>query len=168
MEGVITIRPATVDDCAVIRELEDELAVYQHIPGEFKPTAQELRRDFEEKLWRGMVAEQEGGRVIGFSMYFFVYSWEGKAAHMEDLFVTAAFRGRGIGTRLWKEVLADALANRCKICNFQVMRFNEASQSYYLKKGAKNMSLGPEGYVDFRMEEAAMRALVSPKQQQLG
>ncbi len=39
-------------------------------------------------------------QVIGFSMYFFVYSWEGKAAHMEDLFVTEAYRGTGIGTKV--------------------------------------------------------------------
>jgi hypothetical protein len=35
-------------------------------------------------------------------MYFFVYSWEGKAAHMEDLFVTEAYRGTGIGTKVMK------------------------------------------------------------------
>jgi diamine N-acetyltransferase len=33
-------------------------------------------------------------------MYFFVYSWEGKATHMEDLYVTEAYRGKGIGTKV--------------------------------------------------------------------
>jgi hypothetical protein len=30
------------------------------------------------------------------------------------------------------------------------MRFNEPSISYYLRKGAINMSEGPKGYIDFR------------------
>jgi hypothetical protein len=34
----------------------------------------------------------------------------------------------------------------------QVMRWNETSMQYYLNKGAINMSLGPEGYIDFRQQ----------------
>ena len=45
-------------------------------------------------------------KLIGFVLFFYTYStWEGKAVFMEDLYVTPTYRGKGIGTNLWKGVV---------------------------------------------------------------
>ena len=41
--------------------------------------------------------------LVGFVLYFFTYStWEGRSIYMEDLYVTPAFRGKGLGKKLWQ------------------------------------------------------------------
>ena len=45
-------------------------------------------------------------KLVGFVLFFYTYStWEGKAVFMEDLYVTPTYRGKGIGTNLWKGVV---------------------------------------------------------------
>ena len=59
------------------------------------------------------MAEVEG-KMVGFVLFFYCYStWEGRAVYMEDLYVQPAHRGMGIGTRLWKALVTEALAKGC-------------------------------------------------------
>ena len=49
------------------------------------------------------VAEASTGSLVGFVLYFYTYStWEGRSVYMEDLYVTPAHRGQGIGKKLWQ------------------------------------------------------------------
>lgn len=34
-----------------------------------------------------------GHTKVGYSMYFYIYSWKGRAVFMEDLYVMPEFRG---------------------------------------------------------------------------
>ena len=44
--------------------------------------------------------------LIGFVLFFYTYStWEGPSVFMEDLYVTPASRGQGLGTKLWQGVV---------------------------------------------------------------
>ncbi len=41
--------------------------------------------------------------LVGYVLYFYTYStWEGPSVYMEDLYVTPASRGKGLGTKLWQ------------------------------------------------------------------
>ena len=50
-------------------------------------------------------SEGGGGRLVGYALYFYIYSWGGPAVYMEDLYVTPTHRGKGTGSKLWKEVV---------------------------------------------------------------
>jgi len=94
------IRAAVKEDCTAMMELINELALYEKAP-------QEVTVSFEHfvesgfgpnPVWWAFVAEQEG-KVIGFALYYIRYStWKGQRLYLEDLLVTEALRGKGIGT----------------------------------------------------------------------
>ena len=87
-----------------------ELADYEKMPDGPKLTEKDLEEDgfgakpFFECLVAYDPAKPE--KLIGFVLFFYTYStWEGKAVFMEDLYVTPTYRGKGIGTNLWKGVV---------------------------------------------------------------
>ena len=138
-----TIRAAVKEDCTAMMELIKELALYEKAP-------QEVTVSFEHfvesgfgpnPVWWAFVAEQEG-KVIGFALYYIRYStWKGQRLYLEDLLVTEALRGKGIGSLLF-----DRLIEECKIKKYsgmvwQVLDWNEPAINFYKKY---NANLDPE------------------------
>ena len=86
------------------------MADYEKMPDGPKLTEKDLEEDgfgakpFFECLVAYDPAKPE--KLVGFVLFFYTYStWEGKAVFMEDLYVTPTYRGKGIGTNLWKGVV---------------------------------------------------------------
>lgn len=55
-------------------------------------------------FYKCFVAESED-HLIGHTLFFHTYNWMGRGVYMEDLYVAPLYRGKGIGTALWKQVL---------------------------------------------------------------
>lgn len=55
-------------------------------------------------FYKCFVAESEG-HLIGYTLFFHTFNWRGRGVYMEDLYVAPSYRGKGIGTALWKQVL---------------------------------------------------------------
>lgn len=138
-----TIRKAVKEDCHAMMELIRELALYEKAP-------QEVTVSFEhfvesgfgaQPVWWAFVAEEEG-KVVGFALYYIRYStWKGQRLYLEDLLVTEALRGKGIGSLLF-----DRLIEECKIKKYsgmvwQVLDWNEPAINFYKKYQA---NLDPE------------------------
>ena len=88
-----------------------ELADYEKMPNGPKLT----EKDLEEHGYNGprpffecLVAfdPSKPDVLIGFVLFFYTYStWDGPSVFMEDLYVTPASRGQGLGTKLWQGVV---------------------------------------------------------------
>ena len=88
-----------------------ELADYEKMPNGPKLT----EKDLEEHGYNGprpffecLVAFEPSKPdvLIGFVLFFYTYStWDGPSVFMEDLYVTPASRGQGLGTKLWQGVV---------------------------------------------------------------
>lgn len=138
-----TIRKAVKEDCHAMMELIKELALYEKAPQEVTVSFQHfVESGFgAQPVWWAFVAEEDG-KVVGFALYYIRYStWKGQRLYLEDLLVTEALRGKGIGSLLF-----DSLIEECKIKKYsgmvwQVLDWNEPAINFYKKYQA---NLDPE------------------------
>ncbi|XP_042885155.1 uncharacterized protein LOC122261528 [Penaeus japonicus] len=139
-EGV-KVKEATFADCTGINQLIRDLAMYEKVPDKPQIDAKALEDDgFGDKVFfKSYVAEAEGN-IIGYTLFFHTYNWEGRGVYMEDLYVSPSFRGIGVGTALWKKVLEACLAEQGNRCDFCVLGWNMPSIEFYKGKGARDMT----------------------------
>src|SRR6266516_1424962 len=115
----ITIRRAVKKDCPRLLELVQELATYERAPDEVTVTLEHfVESGFGEKpVWWAFVATSpsnslskgEGEIIQGFALYYIRYStWKGQAMYLEDILVTEAARGNGLGGKLMNVLIAEA------------------------------------------------------------
>jgi GNAT superfamily N-acetyltransferase len=136
---MLLIRPATLDDAALLRAMIRELAEYEHELDQVTISENDLRRDgFGEKpRFRALIAEWEG-QAAGYALFFEYYStWVGRGLYLEDLFVREKFRGRGIGTALLAHVARIAVEERCCGVHWEVLNWNTKAIEMYRQIGAK-------------------------------
>ena len=134
---MLTIRPATVDDAALLRTLIWELADYEKEPDEVRITANDLARDGfgVTPQFRALIAEWDG-QSAGFALFLGYYStWRGTGLHLEDLFVRPAFRGRGIGTALLAQVAQIARQENRILLRWAVLHWNQPAIEMYKALG---------------------------------
>jgi GNAT superfamily N-acetyltransferase len=131
---MVSLRPATIDDVPLIRELVRELAEYEREPESAVATEEDLRRDgFGPSPYFHAVIAEDDGMPVGFALYFFNYStWQGRPGlYLEDLFVRPAHRGKGIGTALLRHLAGIARERSCSRMVWQVLDWNTPSIRFY-------------------------------------
>lgn len=75
--------------------------------------------------------------VVGMALWHHTYStWAGRALYVEDLIVTAGWRGCGIGRRLLAAAAAAAVATRCARMDWVVYEWNAPAIGFYTRAGA--------------------------------
>ena len=160
------IRPASVADVARIHDLIVELAVYEREPDAVVATAADLQRALFDgadtptgkPALYAHVAEVDGV-VVGMAVWFLNYStWRGThGIYLEDLYVTPAHRGSGIGTALMAELASIAVQRGYQRFEWWVLDWNEPAIGVYRALGAEAMA---EWTVQ-RLSGEALRALAN-------
>lgn len=131
----IIIRRAVKEDCSRILELVKELAVYERAPEEVTVTQAHFEESgFGEKpVWWAFVAEVDG-RIEGFVLYYIRFStWKGQRMYLEDFVVTEKLRGKGIGKRLFDQLIIEAKEKDFNAIVWQVLEWNEPAINFYKK-----------------------------------
>ncbi|MCW8981500.1 MULTISPECIES: GNAT family N-acetyltransferase [Altibacter] len=134
----ITIRNAKKADMSKVRELIVELAVFEKEPDAVDVTVADLEKaGFEaEPLFRCFVAEVDT-KIVGMALVYFRFStWKGRVLHLEDLIVTNAMRGKGVGEKLYAAVLEYGHSLGCKRVQWEVLGWNEGAIKFYERSGA--------------------------------
>ncbi|MCU0432463.1 MAG: GNAT family N-acetyltransferase [Bacteroidia bacterium] len=135
---MFTIRKAVAEDMPAVFELIMELAVYEKAPHEVINSPQQLVADGfgPQPLFGCFVAEYEG-RIVGISLYYWRYStWKAKRLYLEDIIVTDAMRGKGLGKLLMDRTLQHTLDEGCSGILWQVLDWNEPAINFYKKYNA--------------------------------
>jgi GNAT superfamily N-acetyltransferase len=138
---MLTIRPATVTDAALLRSFIWELADFEKEPDEVRVTAEDLARDGfgARPKFRALIAEWEG-QSAGYALFFDYYStWRGAGIYLEDVFVRPPFRGRGIGTALLARVAQIASQENCVLMKWEVLHWNQPAIDLYKAMGGQFM-----------------------------
>lgn len=134
----LKIREAKKEDCPRILELVKELALYEKAPEEVTITLAEMVAcGFGAKpIWGALVAEVNGV-IVGIALHYDRYStWKGRRLYLEDLIVTEAMRGAGIGKKLLNELIAYGKAKKYNGIVWQVLDWNESAIDFYKKYNA--------------------------------
>ncbi len=132
---MITIRRAEQKDCKRLLELINELAVYEKAPEEVTVTLEHFEESgfSEQPVWWAFVAE-DNNSILGFALYYIRYStWKGQRMYLEDILVTEAARGKGIGTLLFNQLIEEAKEKKLNGIVWQVLEWNEPAIQFYKK-----------------------------------
>ncbi len=131
----ITIRRAKQEDCPRLLELVKELALYEKAPDEVTVSMDHFTESGfgANPVWWAFVAEEDG-LINGFALYYIRYStWKGQAMYLEDILVTEAARGKGLGKLLFDRLIEEAREKGFKRMTWQVLEWNEPAINFYKK-----------------------------------
>ena len=159
-DALVTIRPATVDDAALIAQLIRELAEYERLADAAVATEDGLREQlFGERPVAEVLVAEADGEAAGFALFFHTFStFLGKRGlYLEDLFVRPAFRGLGLGRHLMAALARIAVKRDCGRFEWSVLDWNAPSIAFYRKLGATGM----DEWTVQRLEGDALHALAS-------
>ncbi|MGA8501623.1 MAG: GNAT family N-acetyltransferase [Candidatus Sulfotelmatobacter sp.] len=136
---MLLIRPATIDDVALLRRFIRELAEFEHESDLCVIQAADLARDGfgASPSFRALIADWDG-HPAGYALFFGHYStWVGRRLFLEDLFVREPFRGQGIGKALLASVARIAVEEKCNGMQWEVLNWNGKAIELYKSLGAE-------------------------------
>jgi len=157
---LLAIRPATIDDVPLIRQLVAELAAYERLADAAVATDADLREQlFGAHPAAEVLIGEVDGEAAGFALFFHNFStFLGKRGlYLEDLFVRPAFRGAGLGRHLMAALARIAVQRGCGRFEWSVLDWNEPAIGFYRTLGATGM----DEWTVQRLEGDALRALAS-------
>lgn len=133
-----SIRRAIPDDAATVHDLIRGLAEHQDQGWGVTVTAEDLKRLLARPEVGYLIAERDG-RAIGYVSWLQRISfWSGQDyLHLDDLYVTGAERGTGVGEQLMRAI---AEAADGKVIRWEVAEANMAAQRFYERIGATLLS----------------------------
>ena len=134
----IEIRKATQADVPSALTLVKELATYEKAPNEVEVTIAEMTEwGFgTDKQFDFYVALLDGV-IVGIALYYFKYStWKGKCLFLEDIIVTEAQRGKGLGKLLFDKVVEVSKEMKVRRMEWQVLDWNRPAIEFYKKYDA--------------------------------
>ena len=147
----IEIRAATRADIPRVYQLICELAEFEKAREQVETTPEILERDgFGENPLYSLLVADDGGEVIGMALCYFRYStWKGKRLYLEDLIVTEAARGQGVGKMLLNATIELARQTDCSGLMWQVLDWNDSAIAFYQKFGVRMETQWNTVHVDF-------------------
>jgi GNAT superfamily N-acetyltransferase len=147
----VIIRKARAEDCPRMLELVHELAHYERAPQEVTVTLEHFTESGfgANPVWWAFVAEEDGV-VNGLALYYIRYStWKGQKMYLEDILVTEAARGRGIGGLLMDELINEGKEKGFQGMTWQVLNWNEPAFNFYRKYNVRFDDEWTNGILDF-------------------
>jgi GNAT superfamily N-acetyltransferase len=136
---MLLIRPARVDDVALLRTLIRELAAFEGVLELVTIAEADLARDGfgENPKFRALIAEWDE-QPAGYALFFGCYSTRsGRGLFLEDLFVREQFRGRRIGKALLTAVARAAVQEGGYGVHWEVVEWNDKAIELYKSLGAE-------------------------------
>ena len=154
------IRPATRADVPTILRFVQELAAFEREPDAVEATESMLADAlFGPRPAAEAVIAEEAGEALGFALFFHNFStWKGRRGlYLEDLYVTPAARGKGVGGALLRHLAAIAVERGCARFEWAVLDWNADAIAVYRRIGA----VGLEEWTVQRVEGEALRRMAA-------
>ncbi|MFD2551672.1 GNAT family N-acetyltransferase [Bizionia sediminis] len=155
----IVVRNAKKEDMKSVLALIKELAAFEKEPHAVEVTETDLQRDGfgSHPAFHCFVAEMNS-EIVGIALTYMRYStWKGPVLHLEDIVVSQAKRGHGIGTLLLNAVVKQGSELGVKRICWEVLDWNEPAIKFYEQKGANVM----RDWDVVQMDEAAIQTYMS-------
>ena len=140
--NMILIRKAKANDMVSVLDLIKELAEFEREPKSVILNVSDLINDgfCNNPKFRCIVAEIKN-EVVGMALFYDRYStWKGRTLHLEDLIVKKAFRGKGVGKKLYKKFIKIAKEEDVMRAEWVALDWNVNAIKFYKNSGAKVLS----------------------------
>jgi GNAT superfamily N-acetyltransferase len=158
LEATIAVRAAGPQDAETIHRFISELAAFEREPDAVEATPESLRSQLASEVppFECLIAEA-GGEPAGFALFFHNFStWKGcRGIWLEDIYVSPAFRRRGVASALMRALGRIALERGAGRLEFAVLDWNTKAHEFYREHGAKPL----EEWTIHRMTEVEIRKL---------
>lgn len=138
-----TIRKATIADTPTIFRFICDLAEFEKAADQVETSVEQLDKTVfgPDAVVDALICE-DNGEPLAFALWYYTFStWQGRPGiYLEDLYVTPAARGRGIGTMILKHLANFALENGYGRFEWSVLDWNTPAIRTYDATGAKPQS----------------------------
>lgn len=136
----LTIKKATPENIPQIIVLMREFAEYEKLLEYLEVTEERLEIALfgDGKVAEAIVAS-DGETVIGYAIFFpYFATFRGqRGIYLEDIFITKAARGRGVGEMMLKYIAKSAKERGFERIDFQVLEWNAPAIGFYERLGAE-------------------------------
>lgn len=152
----IEIRRARREDAKDFLKLVTELADYEKLEPPSPEARRRMVRDiFERKRLNLILAFSDDAGAVGYALYFYTYSsfLARPTLYLEDLYVSAEFRGRGVGGGLFDYCVREAEKEGCGRMEWAVLTWNRNAIEFYERRGARRL----EEWYYYRLDAKAIR-----------
>ena len=154
------LRAAVAEDLTAIVRLIREFAEFEDLSEYCEVTEQRLGAALfgENAVAESMVA-LDGEAVIGYALLFPNFSsFRGQRGfYLDDIYITAKYRGTGVGRAILKEIARLADARGYERIDLLVLDWNSKAADFYLSLGAKR----DDSERHFKFTDDAFRRLAS-------
>ena len=136
----LRIRAAQPADVPVIADLIRQLAKFEKLEKEVVLTEELLVIGlFGPHPYAETVIAEDDGQPIGFALFFHTFSTflARPGIYLEDLFVLAEHRGRGVGRALLAHLAHLAVERGCGRLEWAVLNWNQEAIRFYERLGAR-------------------------------
>lgn len=159
-QSIIVIRPAVAADVGRILAFIRELAEYEQLAHEAVADEAGLTAQlFGDHPRAEVLIADVDGTAAGFALFFHNFStFVGKPGlYLEDLFISPAYRGHGLGKRLMLRLAQIAIERDCGRFEWSVLDWNQPAIDFYRSLGA----VGMDEWTVQRVSGDALRALAA-------
>lgn len=139
---MIAVRKTTRADAPALLNLIDALADYEKLTPPDPAAKERLVRDmFTERPRIESLIVKVDGMPAGYTLFFETYSsfLALPTLYLEDLFVLPEFRGRRVGSALFREMIAEAHRRGCGRMEWSVLDWNQLAIDFYDRYGARRL-----------------------------
>ena len=137
----ISFKKAGREDVPVIMDFIRALAEYEKLEHEITADLNTLECEMFDKRGANAIIAYCQGVPCGMALYFYNFSTflGRRGIYLEDLFVVPAYRSRGIGTLLLRELAKTAISEGCGRLEWSCLDWNTPSIGFYKSLGAQPM-----------------------------
>jgi len=156
----IKIRFAEIHDTPTILHLIKELSVYEKLAHTVINTEDQIKTYlFGHHKFAEVLIANFDNHPVGFALFFHNYStFVGKPGiYLEDLFVLPEMRGKGVGKKLFLELVRIAKDRNCGRIEWSVLNWNKPAIDFYKNMGAIPM----DEWTVYRLTEDKISKLIS-------
>jgi GNAT superfamily N-acetyltransferase len=139
MSADIKLRLAQPQDVPTILAFIQGLAEYEKLADQVVATEETLRQTlFGDKRYAEVVIAEYQQHAAGFALFFHNYSTflAKPGIYLEDLFVSPAYRGKGLGKALLSYLAKLAVERDCGRLEWSVLDWNQSAIDFYQAQGA--------------------------------
>ena len=160
----VILRKAIASDSKALLALIKELAVFEKEPESVHITEEDIRTyGFESPSKFNCFVAEVNGVVVGMALYYPRFStWKGPTLHLEDLIVSEAYKGKGIGTQLYTAFIQEAYSLGVARIEWNVLDWNAPAISFYEKSGAEVL----QEWSTVQMHRAEMKVFLDKQQRE--